>query len=138
MEQETDAARLEQLVREAKEQPAQRAALLEALPGAKVAVLFDRGLEDGRFSPQARPLVLNDANGQPMIAAFSSVEMGKPWAQREPKFGFALYTRFDWLVRIAPDGVGIALNPGYRYDCAIGVQEVQAMKQALGQAPATS
>lgn len=130
-----EAAQLEHLVREAHEDPARRDALLETLRGAKVAVLLDRGLEDGQLAPQARPLVLHDRDGHPVLAAFTSVEKGKPWVQREPEYGFALYTQFEWVVRIAPAGVGIALNPGYRFHFGMAAEQVQAMKQQIRAAP---
>lgn len=126
-----DATELERRVRAAHEDATQRAPLLQVLPQAQVAVLLDKALEGGRLAPDARPLVLNDREGRPVIAAFTSVDKGTPWVQREPAYGFALYTQFDWVVRIAPQGVGIALNPGYRFDLVLSALEVAQAKAAL-------
>ncbi len=123
-----DAVQLEQLVRETQVDPQRGEALLQALPESKVAVLFNRGLENGRLPREARPLVLKGTDGELMIAAFTSVEMTKPWVQREPEFTFALHTTFQWVARIAPPGVGIALNPGYKFDFIIPARQVQVMK----------
>jgi hypothetical protein len=126
-----DATTLEQRVRTVHEDASQRAALLQALPQSKVAVLLDKALEDGRLAHDARPLVLNDREGRPMIAVFTAVERATPWVQREPAYGFALYTQLDWVVRIAPQDVGIAVNPGYRFDLTVSAAEVADMKVAL-------
>lgn len=125
-----DATELEERIRATHGDASQRAALLQALPQAKVAVLLDKALQDGRLAHDARPLVLNDREGRPVIAVFSSVDRGTPWVQREPAYGFALYTQFDWVARIAPQGVGIAVNPGYRFDLTVSAAEVAQIKAA--------
>lgn len=126
-----DAGELERRIRATHDDASQRAPLLQALPQAKVAVLMDQGLQDGRLAPDARPLVLDDRDGHPMIAVFSSVERGTPWVQREPAYGHAVYTQCEWVLRIAPAGVGIAVNPGYRFDFLVRAAEVADMKAAL-------
>lgn len=125
-----DAVQLERLVRETHVDPLRREALLHALAGGKVALLFNRGVENGRLPRDARPLVLNGHEDTPVIAAFTSVDMTKPWVEREPEFGFAVYTDFEWVVRITPPGVGIAVNPGYQFDFSITAAHVQALKRA--------
>lgn len=126
-----DANELERRIRATHEDASLRAPLLQDLPQAKVAVLLDKALEEGRLAQDARPLVLNDRDGRPMIAVFSSVQRGTPWVQREPAYGFALYTQCEWVVRIAPPGVGIAVNAGYRFDFTVHAAEVAVMKAAL-------
>jgi hypothetical protein len=129
-----DATQLEQRLALAHQDPAQRAALLPLLAQAKVAVLLDHGVENGVLPRHARPLVLNDRDGRPGIAAFTSVDKTRPWVEREPAFRFALHTGFDWVVAIAPAGLGIALNPGYRFDLVLSASEVDAMRHAAGAA----
>ena len=123
-----DAVQLEQLTRQTQVDPMQREVLLRALAESRVAVLFDHGLQNGSLPRAARPLVLVGDDDTRVIAAFTSVDMAKPWVQREPEFGYALYTTFQWVVRITPPGVGIALNPGYRFDFLIPAEQVQRMK----------
>jgi hypothetical protein len=127
-----DAVQLERLVRETHVDPLRREAVLQALAVGKVALLFNRGVVNGKLPREARPLVLNGHEDAPVIAAFTSVDMTKPWVQREPEFGFALYTDFEWVVRITPPGVGIAINPGYQFDFSITAAQVQAMKRVPG------
>lgn len=123
-----DAVQLEQLVRETQVDPSRSEALLQALREARVAVLFNRAPVNGSLPKESRPLVLKGADGRQVIAAFTSVEMSKPWVQREPEFAFALDTTFAWVARITPAGVGIALNPGYKFDFIVTAEQVQAMK----------
>ena len=108
-----------------------RAALLDALAGSFVAVLLDKGLDGAGLHPQARPLALNTPEGDPVLAVFTSVEKAAPWAQKEPAYAHALRTGFAWPVHMAPEGVGIALNPGYRWSLVLAAAEVQALKTTI-------
>lgn len=119
---------LESLVREVAEGRESREALVSGLMQSKVAILLDKGLENGQLAPDARFLVLNGPDGSPVIAAFTSVEKGSPWVKREPGFAFALNTAFSWVVQNTPGAAGIAINPGYKFDFRLSRDEVQSLK----------
>ena len=106
----------------------QRSDLVEALFTAKVAVLFNRGLEGGVLSSEARPLTLNSPEGFPILATFSSVEKAGPWVKNEPAYCHALYTDFSWALSTVPAEFGIGLNPGYKWSFLIPPVEVQSLK----------
>ena len=125
-----EADALERIIRDAAEGRAARADAIAALLAAKVAVLLDKGLENGELARDARPLSLDGPDGRPVIAVFTSVDKGAPWVQREPAFGFALRTDVRWVLGITPAAAGIAVNPGYRFDLRLPADEVQALKRA--------
>lgn len=115
-----------------------RTDLMAALLVSRVAVLYDRGLEGDRLSPDARPLTLNSPAGHPVLATFTSVEKSAPWVKNEPAFSHALHTGFDGVLAMMPTGFGIALNPGYQWSFLLSPDEVQALKLATGGAAAAA
>ena len=64
-------------------------------------------------STQADPLIMEDADGNRVLAVFSSPERAKPVVEHYPEFGGGILTELSWLLRRIGGGVPIALNPGW-------------------------
>lgn len=127
-----DTAELETLIVRTARGDATRDELLTALLASKVAILLDKGLEGDALANDARPLTLRADQGFPVLAVFSSVEKTKPWVQREPVYAHALYTDFDWALRIIPPRFGLAVNPGYQSSFLMAPDDVLTHRGPTG------
>jgi hypothetical protein len=63
-------------------------------------------------STHARPLVLEDDEGNQALIVFSAPERGKDFLLEFPNYSGGLLTEFSWILRRMAENVGIALNPG--------------------------
>lgn len=80
-------------------------------------------------STSAKPLVVEDESGIPVMLLFTSPDRAKPVVQEFPGFGGGLLTEFKWILEKMESGVGISLNPGWEigYDIEPGtVKRLQA------------
>lgn len=84
-------------------------------------------------STRAKPLVVEDESGIPVMLLFTSPERAKPVVREFPGFGGGLLTEFKWVLEKMDEGVGISLNPvleiGYDIEPAT-VKKLQASLQA--------
>lgn len=87
--------------------------LMAQLQDTQVFILLDRdpGPEDAR-DDNATPLLLNNAQGQSMLAMFTAPERSISMTLAFPQYGFGLWTDFRWLLRLVRPGIGLVMNPG--------------------------
>ncbi|HEY9100399.1 MAG TPA: SseB family protein [Thiobacillus sp.] len=64
-------------------------------------------------STQAEPLIIEDEEGNRVLAVFTSPERAKPFVEHYPEFAGGILTELSWLLRRIGGGVPIALNPGW-------------------------
>jgi hypothetical protein len=64
-------------------------------------------------STQAELLIIEDEEGERVLAVFTSPERAKLFVEHYPEFSGGILTEFSWLLRRIGGGVPIALNPGW-------------------------
>lgn len=64
-------------------------------------------------STQAEPLIIEDEEGERVLALFTSPERAKPFVEHYPEFAGGILTELSWILRRIGGGVPIALNPGW-------------------------
>jgi hypothetical protein len=124
-----DVDSLETLILQLADDPGARAALIEKLPGFRVAIPLDKGLENGVLPAGFKPLTLNAPQGFPVLATFTTPDKAAPWIKEQPVFQHALVTEFAWAVGITRPPFGIAVNPGYTHSLLLTPSEVQALAE---------
>jgi SseB protein N-terminal domain len=83
-------------------------------------------------STQADPLIIEDEEGERVLAVFTSPERAKPVVDHYPEFTGGILTELSWLLRRIGGGVPIALNPGWD----IGMDfDADMVAQLLAQLP---
>lgn len=104
---------LEGVLRSVRSGEAPLAAFMDALLEAQVFVLLneDPGPE-GDWPEPALPLVLNNAQGAPVLSVFTAPERAIAMASQFPLFAYGLLVDFSWLVQRMHAGVGLVINPG--------------------------
>ena len=63
-------------------------------------------------STQAKPLIIEDEDGNRIPVVFTRPERAKPFVEQYPEFAGGGLTELSWLLRKIGGGVPIALNPG--------------------------
>jgi hypothetical protein len=63
-------------------------------------------------STKAKPLILEDDEGNSAMIVFSDPERSKDFLADYPGYSGGLLTEFSWILRRMSEDVGIALNPG--------------------------
>jgi SseB protein N-terminal domain len=64
-------------------------------------------------STQAEPLLIEDEDGNQVMAVFTSPERAKPLLALFPEYRGGLLTEFSWVLRKIGGGFPLALNPGW-------------------------
>ena len=124
-----DAESLDTWILQLADDPGSRDALIERLPGFRVAIPLDKGLENGVLPPGFKPLTLNAPQGFPVLATFTTPGKAAPWIKQQPAFQHALVTEFAWALGITRPPFGIAVNPGYQHSLLLTPAEVQALAE---------
>lgn len=108
-------------------------ALIDRLQSSQVFLLLDRdpGPEDAR-DESAQPLLLNNAQGQPVLALFSAPERSISMTVAWPQYAFGVWVEFRWLLRLVRPGVGLVLNPGAVAGFEMPAEGVLALQAELG------
>lgn len=108
-------------------------ALIERLKSSQVFLLLDRdpGPEEAR-DESAQPLLLNNAQGQPVLAMFSAPERSISMTLAWPQYAFGIWVEFRWLLRLVRPGVGLVLNPGAVAGFEMPADGVLALQAELG------
>ncbi len=121
---------LEQLLLDAQQGSGSSAGFFDALLDAPIFVLIDKELgPDGRWDPSINLCILTNADGAPMVAAFTAPERSAPWHERFPEFPFGLQVSFTWLLQgLGPD-TGIVVNPGWPVGVELAAEAIARLKQ---------
>lgn len=82
-------------------------------------------------STSAKPLVVEDETGIPVMLLFSSPERAKPIVQEFPGFGGGLLTEFKWILEKMEAGMGISLNPGWEVGYDIEPETVKRLQAGV-------
>jgi hypothetical protein len=64
-------------------------------------------------STQAEPLIIEDEDGNQVMAVFTSPERAKPFLEHFPNYKGGLLTEFSWVLKKIGGGFPLALNPGW-------------------------
>lgn len=106
------------------------AELLDQLLGTEVVILLDKDPEPGDLQEgRALPLVLNNPQGEPVLAMFTAAERSLPMALQFPQFGFGLPVMFRELLKVVRPGVGLVMNPGTALGFEMPAANVARMQQ---------
>lgn len=104
---------LEQILLDTREGRAEPSKLFEKLHGSRVIVLLDKPIGVGaRWPEDASPLLLKNAEGEPVVAMFTAAERGEDWARQSPGHRHGALVSFRWLVGGLSPQLGAVLNPG--------------------------
>ncbi len=103
---------------------------MEQLAGAQVALLVDQEFAGSEHPEGVRPLVLEGADGEGLLAVFTAPARGYPMTEQNPDFAFAVEVSFVWAVNSTWEGMGLVVNPGWSVGLTIPSQTVSAMKGA--------
>ena len=79
-------------------------------------------------STSAKPLVVEDEGGIPVMLLFTSPERAKPVVQEFPGFAGGLLTEFKWVLEKIESDVGISLNPGWEIGYDIEPETVKRLQ----------
>jgi hypothetical protein len=61
---------------------------------------------------KAKPLTIEDEDGQNVIVLFTSPDRAKEFVKQFPGYGGGLLAEFKWIIEKIGGGVGVILNPG--------------------------
>lgn len=104
--------------------------LPDLLLSVDVVILLDNDPGPGDLlTGIARPLVLNNPQGHPVLAVFTAPERSIPMALQFPQFGFALPVSFRELLKVVRPGVGLVMNPGTALGIEMPAASVERMRQ---------
>ncbi len=82
-----------------------------------------------QLNTSAKPLVVEDESGVPVMLLFTTPERAKPIVQEFPGFGGGLLTEFKWVLEKMTDTAGISLNPGWEIGYDIEPQTVAKLRE---------
>jgi hypothetical protein len=107
-------------------------ALIERLKESPVFLLLDRdpGPEEAR-DEEAQPLLLNNGQGDPVLAMFSAPERSISMTVTFPGYAFGIWVEFPWLLRLVRPGVGLVLNPGAMAGFEMPAEAVLSLRTEL-------
>lgn len=108
-------------------------ALMDLLLESEVFILLDRdpGPESAR-DEDAVPLLLNNPQGQPVLAMFTAPERSISMTLAYPQYGFGVWAEFPWLLRLVRPGIGLVMNPGAVVGFEVPAESVLRLQEELG------
>ena len=65
-----------------------------------------------QLSTKARPLVIDDEEGNRVLIVFSSPERAKQFTAAFPGYGGGLLTEMSWIMQRMGADMGLSINPG--------------------------
>lgn len=65
-----------------------------------------------QLSTKAKPLVVEDADGNRILVTFTAPERAKEFITEYPGHGGGLLTELSWIVRRMGADMGLSINPG--------------------------
>lgn len=103
-----------------------------ALLGTEIFMPIQDDTKSGiQLGTSAKPLVVEDESGIPVMLLFTSPERAKPVVQEFPGYGGGLLTEFKWVLEKLTDDVGISLNPGWEIGYDIEPAQVAKIRATL-------
>jgi hypothetical protein len=84
-----------------------------------------------QLSTSAKPLVVEDESGIPVMLLFTSPERAKQVVKEFPGFGGGLLTEFKWVLEKMDEGVGVSLNPVLEIGYDIEPETVKKLQAGL-------
>jgi DNA-binding transcriptional LysR family regulator len=84
------------------------------------------------------PLIIRGVNDKLVLAVFTSIERTIPWRERHEEFQHALVTDASWVLRNAPPGYGVAINPGWAVGMEIPPDDLARLLRDFGENPGTA
>lgn len=91
----------------------------------------DNSIQGIQRSTSAKPLVVEDESGIPVMLLFTSPERAKPVVREFPGFGGGLLTEFKWILEKMEAGMGISLNPGWEIGYDIEPETVKRLQAVV-------
>jgi hypothetical protein len=82
-------------------------------------------------STRAKPLVVADDAGVPVLLVFTSPDRAKPVVEEFPDYNGGLLAEFTWILERVDDGSGIAINPGWEVGFDMTPEDVTQLKHML-------
>jgi hypothetical protein len=82
-------------------------------------------------STQAEPLVIEDEDGNQVMAVFTSPERAKPFLEHFPDYKGGLLTEFSWVLKKIGGGFPLALNPGWEIGLDFDAEMVASLIASL-------
>lgn len=108
------------------------AEFLQALGNAEIFMPIQDESKSGiQLNTSAKPLVVEDESGIPVMLLFTTPERAKPVVQEFPGFGGGLLTEFKWVLEKMTGTAGISLNPGWEIGYDIEPETVEKLRNAL-------
>ncbi|MGA7178723.1 MAG: SseB family protein [Thiobacillaceae bacterium] len=80
---------------------------------------------------QAEPLVIEDEEGNQIMAVFTSPERAKPFLEIFPDYKGGLLTEFSWVLKKIGGGFPLALNPGWEIGLDFDAEMVASLIASL-------
>ena len=80
---------------------------------------------------QAEPLVIEDEEGNQVMAVFTSPERAKPSLEYFPDYKGGLLTEFAWVLKKIGGGFPLALNPGWEIGLDFDAEMVASLIASL-------
>jgi type III secretion system (T3SS) SseB-like protein len=80
---------------------------------------------------QAQPLLIEDADGNQVMAVFTSPERAKRFLEYFPNYKGGLLTEFSWVLKKIGGGFPLALNPGWEIGLDFDAEMVASLIASL-------
>lgn len=82
-------------------------------------------------STRAKPLVIENEEGVPVLVLFTSPERAKPFLAQVPGYGGGLLTEFSWVLARLEADLAVVVNPGWEVGIDIEPDTLKGMRQRL-------
>lgn len=82
-------------------------------------------------STRAKPLVIENEEGVPVLVLFTSPERAKPFLTQVPGYGGGLLTEFSWVLARLEADLAVVVNPGWEVGIDIEPDTLKGMRQRL-------
>ena len=129
----TPANPLEAALLEAPKDEASQQAFLQLLMDSEVGVLLDRALlADGRWDPDAVPMVLERPAGFPALAVFTSPERAIVGGIHSNTYQWGKALPFRALLGGVQPALGLVVNPGSAVSFDMRPEDLADLKTAFG------
>ena len=80
-------------------------------------------------SEKAKPLTLEDDDGQKLVVLFTSPERAKKFVTDFPGYGGGLLAEFSWIIEKLGAGVGVIVNPGMEVGLELEAEMLEQLVQ---------